>query len=62
MEIIVVLVGFSITIAIGFLAAFSWAVRSGQYDDTFTPSMRMLFSENSSKTNNNNQQKGKDQE
>ncbi len=64
MEIIVVLVGFSITIAIGFLAAFSWAVKSGQYDDTYTPSMRMLFSDTSKTTNNNNHnhKKGKDQE
>jgi cbb3-type cytochrome oxidase maturation protein len=62
MEIIVVLVGFSITIALGFLAAFSWAVKSGQYDDTYTPSMRMLFSDTSKTINNNNHQKGKDQE
>lgn len=64
MEIIIVLVGFSITIAVGFLAAFSWAVKSGQYDDTYTPSVRMLFSDTSThKTTNNNQKpKGKDQE
>jgi cbb3-type cytochrome oxidase maturation protein len=30
-------------VAIGFLAAFIWSVRSGQYDDDYTPSVRMLF-------------------
>ena len=27
----------------GFLFAFLWAVKSGQYKDTYTPSVRMLF-------------------
>lgn len=30
-------------IAIGFLIAFIWSVKSGQYDDDYTPSVRMLF-------------------
>jgi len=30
-------------VAGGFLGAFMWAVKSGQYDDKFTPSIRMLF-------------------
>jgi cbb3-type cytochrome oxidase maturation protein len=29
--------------AIGFLAAFIWSVRSGQMDDDYTPSVRILF-------------------
>ena len=29
--------------AIGFLIAFLWSVKSGQYSDTYTPSVRMLF-------------------
>lgn len=64
MEIIIVLVGFSITIALAFLVAFAWAVKSGQYDDTYTPSVRMLFSDTSTKqtTNTNQQPKRKDQE
>jgi cbb3-type cytochrome oxidase maturation protein len=28
---------------LGFVLAFIWAVRSGQYDDDYTPSVRMLF-------------------
>ncbi len=43
MSVIVVLIGFSLLVAGGFLAAFLWAVRSGQYDDRHTPSVRMLF-------------------
>jgi cbb3-type cytochrome oxidase maturation protein len=26
-----------------FLIGFIWAVKSGQYDDTYSPSVRMLF-------------------
>jgi cbb3-type cytochrome oxidase maturation protein len=43
MTVIVVLIGCSIAVAAGFLAAFLWAVKSGQYDDKFTPSVRILF-------------------
>ncbi len=45
MSVIYILIAFSLLVALGFLAAFLWAVRSGQYDDTHTPSMRMLFEE-----------------
>lgn len=45
MDIIIVLIGCSFTIAVGFLIAFLWAVRSGQYDDQYTPSLRMLLDE-----------------
>lgn len=30
-------------VAIGFLIAFLWSVKNGQYSDTYTPSVRMLF-------------------
>ena len=43
MSVIVVLIGFSLLVAAGFLAAFFWAVKSGQYNDTYTPSVRILF-------------------
>jgi len=36
-------------VAIGFLIAFLWSVKSGQYSDTFTPSVRMLFDNEKSK-------------
>jgi cbb3-type cytochrome oxidase maturation protein len=43
MSVIVVLIGFSIVVAAGFLVAFLWAVKSGQYDDDISPSVRILF-------------------
>jgi len=43
LSVIAVLILFSILVAGGFLAAFIWAVKSGQYDDKYTPSVRMLF-------------------
>lgn len=43
MSAIWILVGFSIFVAAGFLLLFVWAVRSGQYDDKYTPSVRILF-------------------
>lgn len=38
-----ILIGFSLVVAIGFLVAFLWAIRNGQYEDDYTPSVRMLF-------------------
>lgn len=43
MRIIGLLILISICIAGGFLAAFFWAVKSGQLDDDVTPPMRILF-------------------
>ena len=43
MEVMYLLIAFSLLIASGFLLAFIWAVRSGQYDDRYTPSVRMLM-------------------
>lgn len=43
MSIIFMLLAISVLVAIGFFVAFVVSVRSGQYDDTYTPSVRMLF-------------------
>jgi cbb3-type cytochrome oxidase maturation protein len=43
MSAIFILLGASLIVAVGFLAAFIWSVRNGQYDDDYTPSVRMLF-------------------
>jgi cbb3-type cytochrome oxidase maturation protein len=43
MAVIFVLIGFSLLVAIGFLIAFIWSIRSGQYEDDYTPSVRILF-------------------
>lgn len=45
MNIIFLLIGFSGLIALMFLVAFFWANRTKQYDDTYTPSVRILFDE-----------------
>jgi cbb3-type cytochrome oxidase maturation protein len=45
MEIMYVMIGLSLLMAIGFLIAFIWSIRSGQQDDLITPSMRILLEE-----------------
>jgi len=45
MSAIFILVGFSLLIALVFLIAFFWSVKSDQYEDDYTPSVRMLFDE-----------------
>lgn len=47
MTVILLLIPLSVLIAAGFLWAFFWAVRSGQYEDTTTPSMRVLTDDGS---------------
>lgn len=49
MTIIFLLIGISLLVALAFLGGFMWAVRSGQYDDDYTPSVRMLFDEEEEK-------------
>lgn len=46
MSVVLILIFFSLLVAIGFLAAYLWAVKSGQYDDKYTPSIRILFDDN----------------
>jgi len=43
MEIMYILIGCSVLLALVFLCAFFWANKSGQHDDTYTPSVRILF-------------------
>jgi len=42
MNVILILIIMSLAIALFFLGGFIWSVRSGQFDDTCTPSMRVL--------------------
>ena len=49
MKIIFLLILVSLLIAVGFLAAFFWAVKSGQYEDDYTPSIRILFDDKNEK-------------
>ncbi|MEN9575219.1 MAG: Cytochrome oxidase maturation protein cbb3-type [Verrucomicrobiota bacterium] len=45
MSVIFLLIPLSIVFAVAFLFAFIWSVRSGQYEYTTTPSMRLLLDE-----------------
>lgn len=49
MEVIYLLIAFSLLVALIFLGLFFWAVKTGQFDDQYTPSIRMLFDEKKSK-------------
>jgi cbb3-type cytochrome oxidase maturation protein len=53
MGIIFILIIVSLIIALGFLGAFIWAVRSGQYDDEYTPSIRILFDDEKEQSTQN---------
>ncbi len=62
MSIIYMLLAVSVVVAVGFFVAFIISVRAGQYDDVYTPSVRMLFDDELVKepkkkktTNNKNQ-------
>jgi len=57
MSAIFLLIGISLLVAIGFLIAFLWAVRNNQYEDDYTPSVRMLFNDTLSDNNNENKTK-----
>jgi cbb3-type cytochrome oxidase maturation protein len=46
MSVIILLIIFSLLLAIGFLFSFIWSVRDGQMDDDYTPSVRMLYDTN----------------
>lgn len=52
MSVMFILVIASLIVAVGFLLAFLWAVKSGQFDDKYTPSIRMLF-DDTTDTNRN---------
>jgi cbb3-type cytochrome oxidase maturation protein len=54
MGVLVILIAISIVVAGGFLVAFIWSVKKGQYDDDYTPSVRMLFDDNPSNNQNSN--------
>jgi cbb3-type cytochrome oxidase maturation protein len=51
MNIIYLLLGVSVVIALIFFVAFIISVKKGQYDDVYTPSVRMLFEDELVKPN-----------
>ncbi len=50
MDILYILIGVALAVAVGFLWLFGWAVRTGQYDDTEGPAMRMLHDDASARS------------
>ena len=51
MSVILILILASLTVALAFLVGFIWAVRSGQFEDTCTPSLRVLSEDEPPKAN-----------
>jgi cbb3-type cytochrome oxidase maturation protein len=51
MNIIYLLLGISVCVALIFFVAFIVSVKKGQYDDVYTPSVRMLFEDELVKPN-----------
>lgn len=52
MSAIYLLIAASFVVALVFLIAFFWAIKSGQYEDDYTPSVRILFDDKEPETNN----------
>jgi cbb3-type cytochrome oxidase maturation protein len=50
MFVILILITLSLMLAVSFLIAFLWAVKSDQYEDTYTPSIRILLDDENAKT------------
>ncbi len=57
MNVILILILASLGVALLFLGCFIWAVRSGQYEDTCTPSMRILTDSESNESGVSNSAK-----
>ena len=58
MSVIYVLLAISIVVAVLFFIAFIVSVRNGQYDDSYTPSVRMLFEDELVKPSTEKQHSG----
>lgn len=50
MSVIFILIGISILLAGGFLFAFISSIKSGQFDDDYTPGVRILFDDSKKET------------
>ncbi|MFV0540689.1 MAG: cbb3-type cytochrome oxidase assembly protein CcoS [Aestuariibaculum sp.] len=56
MGVIYILLTISVVVAVVFFIAFVFAVKKGQYDDSYTPSVRMLFEDELVKEKDSKQQ------
>ena len=45
MKALFVLIALGLIVAVGFLFAFIWNVKTEQFEDSYTPSVRILFDE-----------------
>ncbi|MBT3647476.1 MAG: cbb3-type cytochrome oxidase assembly protein CcoS [Flavobacteriales bacterium] len=52
MSVMIIHIVVSLIIALAFLGAFIWAIKTNQYDDDYSPSVRILFDD--TKPNNEN--------
>ena len=52
MSVIILLIVISVIVAVFFLGVFIWAVKTGQFDDTVSPSIRILFDDKKSSRDN----------
>jgi cbb3-type cytochrome oxidase maturation protein len=57
MSVIFLLIGLGIIVAIGFLILFIWSVKSGQYEDDYSPSVRILFDDYKSENGKSDEKK-----
>jgi len=60
MSVIIILVIVGIIVAGIFLLGFIWAVKSGQYDDMYSPSVRILFDDFNGTSDENSDESNKD--
>lgn len=61
MNIIYMLLAISVIVALIFFVTFILSVKRGQYDDTYTPSIRMLFDDELVIDKDSNKKKPKNQ-
>lgn len=52
MNVVLLLIGVSFFVAVCFLAAFIWSVKNGQFEDKYTPSVRILLDEQNNPESN----------
>ncbi|MCB0726962.1 MAG: cbb3-type cytochrome oxidase assembly protein CcoS [Ignavibacteriae bacterium] len=52
MSVIILLITVSMIVAGSFLIAFIWSVKTGQYEDKYTPSVRILLDDTETEKNN----------
>ncbi|NBO59187.1 MAG: cbb3-type cytochrome oxidase assembly protein CcoS [Chitinophagia bacterium] len=57
MSVIIILILASLLVASGFLLAFIWSVRKGQFEDEVSPSVRMLFEDKTFSDSSSTRQK-----